>query len=461
MAQGSIPWDDQQGGDGNPGAAVFDSNYLAAEWHRFFSAVYGSDATAGFIMPGVYNDLEVTERGAGANMSVDVASGAAFVNGVHYQSTATENLIVAAADPANPRLDRVILRVTRGATQTVRLAVLTGVAAAAPALPALTQTAALFEIDVAHVYVRAATASILDEDISDKRVFAPNFFGSPNLLNENCIRNSEYMAFPALQNYVVYPPCLWALVNTPTNFAQQTRPAQMSRGRAVQITSNAADEGMQQQFPVRASTHYVIKALIWVTAGDVGKIIVTTDSAAPGTITREVRRTESWLEETIHYNTEADASLMTVQLLCANNGDIIRFGQVLSIQGYHPGPFRQIHEHIPFQYDRLSDAAWSGVAKGAGTTTIDLDADFGAYILEGTSGVDLQVGASHTATGNIMWIQAAPGLGGLLIDIRPLVAGVALPAWTGGSVSLNQNNQFDVSRTGNLTAHLYITGIVI
>lgn len=116
----------------------------------------------------------------------------------------------------------------------------------------------------------------------------------------------------------------------------------MARGYAVQITADAADEGITQTFSVTPSSPYAIKGLVNVTAGDVGKIVVTSDAAAPGTITREIHRTGEWMEETIYYTTEADATTLTIRLLAANNGDIVQFGQFLALPGYFPGPFRMI-----------------------------------------------------------------------------------------------------------------------
>src|SRR5688500_13417181 len=65
------------------------------------------------------SDLRTTQRGAGANMSVDVSSGAALVPGtvVTHQgfyyvfNDATVNLTIAASDPSNPRHDLIVARV--------------------------------------------------------------------------------------------------------------------------------------------------------------------------------------------------------------------------------------------------------------------------------------------------------------------------------------------------------------
>lgn len=73
------------------------------------------------IQNGVVNtgDLMVTQRAAGANMSVDVAAGSAWVKGTssarqgiyNVYNDATVNLALVSANPTNPRVDQIILRV--------------------------------------------------------------------------------------------------------------------------------------------------------------------------------------------------------------------------------------------------------------------------------------------------------------------------------------------------------------
>lgn len=64
-------------------------------------------------------DLAVTQRAAGANMSVDVAAGSAAIQDDHatgggfyaYTLATATNYPVGTADPTNPRIDRVVIRV--------------------------------------------------------------------------------------------------------------------------------------------------------------------------------------------------------------------------------------------------------------------------------------------------------------------------------------------------------------
>ena len=124
--------------------------------------------------------LEVTERGAGANMSVDVATGAAFIAGTEatYQGTyfvenrGVTNLTIAAADGSNPRHDLIVAKIEdsgySGATDAWSLAVVTGTAAATPSFPAQPENSIVLAI----VDVTAALGTISDANITDVRTGA-------------------------------------------------------------------------------------------------------------------------------------------------------------------------------------------------------------------------------------------------------------------------------------------------
>lgn len=116
--------------------------------------------------------LAVGPRAAGANRSVDVAAGRAWLNGHFYESDAVENLPLSPNASGNPRIDRIVVRLTY-ATNTVALAVLEGAPAPAPAQPALTQTAAVWEIPLASVAVANGYAQVLAADLDDERLAVP------------------------------------------------------------------------------------------------------------------------------------------------------------------------------------------------------------------------------------------------------------------------------------------------
>lgn len=125
--------------------------------------------------------LAVTQRGAGANMSVDVAAGVCAVMGDENNvqglygcvNDATKNVTIAAADPTNPRRDLIVARVQdafySGGTNAWSLAVIQGTPAASPSDPAMVNNA----VCLARVTVPAAASSIVNANITDLRAYAP------------------------------------------------------------------------------------------------------------------------------------------------------------------------------------------------------------------------------------------------------------------------------------------------
>src|SRR4051794_11835598 len=92
-------------------------------------------------------DLKAAQRAAGANMSVDVAAGQAWVqidtgtrNGLgHVVNDATANVAVTASNATNPRVDQVVLQwnetaIPTGAGDVPTLRVLAGTATAGATL---------------------------------------------------------------------------------------------------------------------------------------------------------------------------------------------------------------------------------------------------------------------------------------------------------------------------------------
>jgi hypothetical protein len=141
---------------------------------------YRDLVTEGILKTNGLLDLKVTQRGAGANLSVDVAKGAAWVLGdtsvdlqpcYRIYNDATVNLGIT-ADPTNPRKVLVIAQVTdagfAGATRNWALQALHGTPAGSPVEPALPASA----LPLALIDVTAADASIIDNQITDRRVYA-------------------------------------------------------------------------------------------------------------------------------------------------------------------------------------------------------------------------------------------------------------------------------------------------
>lgn len=130
------------------------------------------------VLKNVGSELAVSADGA--DMQVDTAAGAAFIkDGAVYVQEAVKALTIGAADATNPRIDRIVLRMTReGQSEQGKIvhAVLAGTAAASPSAPALTQSSTLWEISLAQVRVDAAVTTIASGKVTDERTYA--YFGT-------------------------------------------------------------------------------------------------------------------------------------------------------------------------------------------------------------------------------------------------------------------------------------------
>jgi len=109
---------------------------------------------------GVLDGLAVSERGAGANMSVDVAAGSAWIDGTKYTESSTVNLTISAADATYDRKDLVTYD-----SNTSNPIVTTGTAAATPEPPDIPSGNILLAI----VDVAAGATQITSADITDGR----------------------------------------------------------------------------------------------------------------------------------------------------------------------------------------------------------------------------------------------------------------------------------------------------
>ena len=130
---------------------------------------------------GVLSGLAVTEKGTGADMSVDVALGKAFVDGITYTESGTTNVVITAADATHPRKDLIVYD-----TATSAPIAIAGSPAATPQPPDITAN----DILLALVYVAANDTSILDAEITDKII---NIFGqiSASITPSNVLLHSN------------------------------------------------------------------------------------------------------------------------------------------------------------------------------------------------------------------------------------------------------------------------------
>jgi len=176
--------------DGSPGPLYVQWTY-AGVTHTSHSKITGPSAATDVgnvalymqaftngIISGAGANLALTATGAA--MNVTVGAGAALVRGILYDRLASSTVPIAAAHATLGRLDYVVVRVVpRGAGENIEgkaeLVVITGTPSATPALPALTQTAALYEFAIGYVVVDAAVATIASNKVV---YFSTSFVGA-------------------------------------------------------------------------------------------------------------------------------------------------------------------------------------------------------------------------------------------------------------------------------------------
>lgn len=157
------------------------SNYHGRDYRRWLESFLHSDVAtspgtgAGGILRSTH--MAVSQRGAGANMSVDVALGHAYVDGADSSTQggylvyndATKNVTIAASDPSNPRYDIVGVRVRDteyvAGSNDADIVVVQGTPAASPAEPTLPNNF----LTLARVTVGAGVTSITNANLVDRR----------------------------------------------------------------------------------------------------------------------------------------------------------------------------------------------------------------------------------------------------------------------------------------------------
>lgn len=112
------------------------------------------------------NNLKVT---ASDGMHVLVAPGSAWIRGYAYENTLPLELTLATANGAQPRIDRVVLRLS-AVDRNIALAVKTGAAQETPIPPALTRTVEVYELGLADVLVGKGVVAITQDKITDTRL---------------------------------------------------------------------------------------------------------------------------------------------------------------------------------------------------------------------------------------------------------------------------------------------------
>ena len=138
-----------------------DRRYDAIEFARYF----GNLATNGVFWTAPTN-LKVSP---GNSISVIIAPGSGWINGYSYENTSPLELELETPHGVNPRIDRVVLRLSIPERR-IYSAVKTGTAASMPEPPELTRTSDIYELALADVTVPRAAVVIVVGNITDQRL---------------------------------------------------------------------------------------------------------------------------------------------------------------------------------------------------------------------------------------------------------------------------------------------------
>lgn len=138
-----------------------DRVYDATDFARYF----GNLATNGVFWTSASN-LRVAP---GSGVNITIAPGSAWINGYCYENTSPLALTLETPHGVNPRVDRIVLRLSMPERR-IYAAVKTGTPVAAPEPPELTRTADVHELALADVTVPRAAVSIAEANIKDQRL---------------------------------------------------------------------------------------------------------------------------------------------------------------------------------------------------------------------------------------------------------------------------------------------------
>ncbi len=151
--------------------AFFNAELSGTEYDRVYLAETFAAYFASFIGNGVYydslEDLEVCDQDT-PDMTVQILTGQAWINGYWYRNTSTHTLSISAADGTLDRIDRIVLR-WDNEERDMYLTVLQGTASASPVAPSITRDSDYYDLVLANITVAAGVTTITQSAITDTR----------------------------------------------------------------------------------------------------------------------------------------------------------------------------------------------------------------------------------------------------------------------------------------------------
>ena len=150
----------------------FNAELEGSEYDRVYNAEQFAAYFASFIANGIFGDsmgeLVVLENQQ-ANMSVDVSSGQAWINGWWYRNTEELNLQIAIADGVLNRKDVVVLR-WGNTERDMWLQVIQGEPSGEPITPEIRRDADYYDLKLCEISIPAGTSAITQSLITDTRL---------------------------------------------------------------------------------------------------------------------------------------------------------------------------------------------------------------------------------------------------------------------------------------------------
>lgn len=139
--------------------------YRGADFITYFDMFFQTGVIKGYL-----NELATTAPGT--NMSSQVASGGAILQGRAYRNDAIKTLTHDTADATYDRIDLIVLRSDASlGVKNITAVIKKGIASASPVAPTLQQDSTIFEILIASVTVTHGKSYIDNSQIADLRTF--------------------------------------------------------------------------------------------------------------------------------------------------------------------------------------------------------------------------------------------------------------------------------------------------
>ena len=138
-----------------------DRVYNATDFARYFGCL----ASNGIFWASASN-LKVIP---GIGVSVSIEPGAAWINGYNYENTSPLEKTLETPDGVNPRIDRVVLRLSMPERR-IFVAVKSGTPATIPEPTELTRTSDVYELALADVTVPRAAVALVTGNVTDQRL---------------------------------------------------------------------------------------------------------------------------------------------------------------------------------------------------------------------------------------------------------------------------------------------------